>query len=252
MKFKVFVVLSLVCVSRVAFSSDGALPEQNHILTFGNIPSHKSAPQEPASEIPSTEETLEAELHDVRTGLTRTVYVTRWKRRIDQAMVLALALPAAALSSVVAFTIKAVDGGPVLFIQKRAGLHGKPFWIIKFKTLRRGQPTRLGWWLRRTRLDEIPQLWNVWKGEMSLVGPRPLVFEDAERLRSHNADFAFREEVLPGMAGLAQVEGATYARETQCKAILLDKQYVCRVSFLQDLIIVGRGVGALLMGKCPP
>lgn len=252
MRLKAFVVLCLVCVGRVAVSADGALPEQNHILAFGNFASPQNAQQESASEIPSTEEILEAEIQDVRAGLTRSVYVTRWKRRIDQAMVLALALPAAALSSVVAFTIKAVDGGPVLFIQRRAGLHGKPFWIVKFKTLRRGRPTRLGWWLRRTRLDEIPQLWNVWKGEMSLVGPRPLVFEDAEKLRTHKPNFAFREEVLPGMAGLAQVEGATYARETQCQAILLDKQYVCRVSFLQDLMIVGRGVGALLVGKCPP
>lgn len=99
---------------------------------------------------------------------------------------------------------------PVFFVQERAGLGGRPFKLVKFRTMRDGagadaeRLTRLGKWLRTTSLDELPELWNVLRGEMSLVGPRPLLIRYLPRYTSEQAR---RHEVLPGLTGWAQVNG---------------------------------------------
>lgn len=107
-------------------------------------------------------------------------------------------------------------GSPVLFRQTRPGRHGKPFEMIKFRTMldavdAQGNPlpddqrlTRLGSFLRSTSLDELPELWNVLKGDMSLVGPRPLLME---YLPLYSPEQARRHEVRPGVTGWAQVNG---------------------------------------------
>lgn len=116
----------------------------------------------------------------------------------------------------VAYKVKKNLGSPVLFRQVRPGLHGKPFEMIKFRTMKdavdeQGNPlpdserlTPFGKMLRSTSLDEMPELWNVIKGDMSVVGPRPLLIE---YLPLYNKEQAKRHDVRPGMTGYAQVNG---------------------------------------------
>lgn len=120
------------------------------------------------------------------------------------------------LYAFVAYKVKKNLGSPVLFRQVRPGLNGKPFEMIKFRTMKdaadeQGNPlpdserlTAFGQMLRSTSLDEMPELWNVIKGDMSIVGPRPLLME---YLPLYNAEQAKRHNVRPGMTGHAQVNG---------------------------------------------
>ena len=120
------------------------------------------------------------------------------------------------LYAFVSYKVKKNLGSPVLFRQVRPGLHGKPFEMIKFRTMKdaideQGNPlpdserlTPFGKMLRSTSLDEMPELWNVIKGDMSIVGPRPLLME---YLPLYNEDQAKRHNVRPGMTGHAQVNG---------------------------------------------
>ncbi|ENW94388.1 sugar transferase [Acinetobacter dispersus] len=138
------------------------------------------------------------------------------KRLLDiviASIALVLLLP---LYFYVAYKVKKNLGSPVLFRQVRPGLHGKPFEMIKFRTMKdaidkHGNPlpdserlTSFGKMLRSTSLDEMPELWNVIKGDMSVVGPRPLLME---YLPLYNKEQAKRHDVRPGMTGYAQVNG---------------------------------------------
>lgn len=132
------------------------------------------------------------------------------KRALDLAAAsFALAILAPVLA-VVAAVVYLKMGRPILFRQPRAGKGGRPFTILKFRTMREAgvddadRLTKLGRFLRRTSLDELPQLWNVLRGEMSLVGPRPLLLE---YLPLYTAAQARRHEVAPGLTGWAQVRG---------------------------------------------
>ncbi|MEM1222829.1 MAG: sugar transferase [Verrucomicrobiota bacterium] len=133
-----------------------------------------------------------------------------------------------------------VNGRPVLFRQERAGRAGEAFQIVKFRSMREGtgsdqeRLTRWGQFLRSTSLDELPELWNVLKGEMSLVGPRPL---PTTYLSRYSPQQARRHEVRPGITGWAQVNGRNgLSWERQFE---LDLWYVDNHSFWLDLKIIG-------------
>jgi lipopolysaccharide/colanic/teichoic acid biosynthesis glycosyltransferase len=197
----------------------------------------------------------------------RRVFALAVKRGLDvvgAAVGLVLLGP---LLAAVAALIVATDGRPVLFVQERAGLNGKPFRIVKFRTMRNGadderaklrernevaggasfkltddpRVTRTGRFLRRTSLDELPQLWNVLLGDMSLVGPRPHPFDDVDGY----ADWHFRRlSVKPGVTGLWQISARsdpdfdTWVR--------LDLEYIDTWSLALDLRILLGTIPALL------
>ena len=160
-------------------------------------------------------------------------------------------------SPVLAFTAHKVKknlGSPVLFRQTRPGLDGKPFEMIKFRTMRdttdnNGNPlpdserlTEFGKKLRSTSLDELPELWNVLKGDMSLVGPRPLLME---YLPLYNAEQAKRHNVHPGITGYAQINGRnSLSWEDKFK---LDTWYVEHQSLLLDMKILLKTVKKVLI-----
>ncbi|WP_180033610.1 sugar transferase [Acinetobacter sp. YH12233] len=138
------------------------------------------------------------------------------KRVLDIAIASTALVLLSPVYALVAYKVKKNLGSPVLFRQVRPGLHGKPFEMIKFRTMKdavdaQGNPlpdserlTPFGKMLRATSLDEMPELWNVIKGDMSIVGPRPLLME---YLPLYNAEQAKRHNVRPGITGHAQVNG---------------------------------------------
>lgn len=147
--------------------------------------------------------------------------------------------------AIVAHKIHREMGAPVLFCQTRPGLHGKPFRMIKFRTMRdavdaqgnalpdKERLTRLGLFLRSTSLDELPELWNVLKGDMSLVGPRPLLME---YLPLYSPEQSRRHEVRPGVTGWAQINGRNAVSWDEKFA--LDIWYVDNRSLWLDLKII--------------
>lgn len=136
-------------------------------------------------------------------------------------------------------------GSPVLFVQERPGLHGRIFRLYKFRTMTDARDaagkllpdaqrlTRFGRFLRSSSLDELPELWNVCKGDMSLVGPRPLL---VQYLPLYSAEQARRHEVRPGLTGWAQVNGRNAISWPERFA--LDVWYVDHVSFVLDMKIL--------------
>jgi lipopolysaccharide/colanic/teichoic acid biosynthesis glycosyltransferase len=169
------------------------------------------------------------------------------KRSID-VVVSAVVLGVAAVPlAVLALLVRRDLGSPVLFRQLRPGVHGEPFTLVKLRTMRDGggsdaeRLTRLGRWLRESSVDEVPELWNVLKGDMSLVGPRPLLME---YLPLYSERQARRHEVRPGVTGLAQVAGRnTVSWEEKLE---LDVQYVEQRSLLLDLRVLARTVGLVV------
>ncbi len=114
----------------------------------------------------------------------------------------------APVMAAVAVAVLIDDGPPVFFRQERLGYRRRPFRMVKFRSMRDGRVTRVGGGLRATGLDEIPQLVNILRGDMSAVGPRPLTADDVARLGWTGAEFDFRWACRPGLTGLAQLVGA--------------------------------------------
>jgi lipopolysaccharide/colanic/teichoic acid biosynthesis glycosyltransferase len=176
----------------------------------------------------------------------------RVKRAADIAVSgIALALTAP-LQATVALAVRLRLGRPVMFRQVRPGRYGLPFTLVKFRTMTAVDPgseplpdadrlTRLGRMLRATSLDELPTLWNVLRGDMSLVGPRPLL---AEYLPLYSEEQRRRHEVRPGITGLAQVSGRNALPWPE--RLALDVAYVDHRSIALDLRILARTVGLVI------
>jgi len=174
-----------------------------------------------------------------------TLYRRYGKRLLDLALTVPALILLSPLLAAVALAVRLRLGTPVLFRQQRPGLHGEPFTILKFRTMTDdraadGAPlpdaerlTPLGRLLRATSLDELPELLNVLKGEMSLVGPRPLLMEYLPR---YTPEQARRHEVRPGITGWAQVNGRNALTWEQKFA--LDVWYVDHCSLRLDVRIL--------------
>ena len=174
---------------------------------------------------------------------------------------------------VVIYLIVRRDGGPGVFVQRRIGRNGTPFACLKFRTMAAGaedmletiisrdpelkrewemnrkltndpRVTKVGAFLRRKSLDELPQLVNILRGEMSLVGPRPIVPEERA---CYGEDFVYYKAVRPGLTGLWQVSGRNEITYTD--RVKLDRSYVDRWSFVGDLRIILATVGAVASGR---
>ncbi|MBK9073189.1 MAG: sugar transferase [Myxococcales bacterium] len=155
---------------------------------------------------------------------------------------LALPLGLAATAAICVF-----DRGEPMFTQTRVGLGRQPFVIYKLRTMRDGQVTPVGHVLRKTGLDELPQLWNVVRGDMSLVGPRPLLHTDIARLKWDGPDYDLRWSVRPGVVGPVQLWSTR-----QCDARLswvYDRGYVRQASLARDVALVGAAGLCAIFGK---
>jgi sugar transferase EpsL len=181
-------------------------------------------------------------------------------KRIFDIVVSAVALIVLSpIALMVAVAIRIGMGSPVIFRQVRAGLRGKPFVLYKFRTMldlrdEKGnllpdeqRLTNLGKFIRRLTLDEIPELWNVLKGDMSLVGPRPLLME---YLPLYTPEQARRHEVKPGMAGPVIMSGRNLLDWEQ--KFKLDVWYVDNVSLWTDLKILALTIVKVLKGRAYP
>jgi len=188
----------------------------------------------------------------MKSGLYRR-FLKRW---LDLAVALPALLLLAPLLALLALLVRLDLGAPVLFRQQRVGWQEKPFTIYKFRTMTDARDaqgcllpaaqrlTRLGRLLRRTSLDELPQLWNVLTGDMSLVGPRPLY---VEYLPCYTERERQRHQLRPGITGLAQVSGRHYLPWDE--RLELDVRYVERLAPGLDLSILLRTLWKAVAGK---
>jgi sugar transferase EpsL len=180
--------------------------------------------------------------------------VQAYLKRVFDIVVSAVALTVLApVMGLTALAVWRTMGRPVLFRQARPGLHGKPFVMYKFRTMRdlrdaegnllpdEARLTPFGRWLRTTSLDELPELVNVLRGEMSLVGPRPLLMEYLER---YTPEQARRHEVKPGITGWAQIHGRNNLSWEE--RLRLDVWYVDHWSLWLDLKILWRTLWMVL------
>ncbi|KAF0819530.1 Capsular polysaccharide biosynthesis protein [Bacillus sp. ZZV12-4809] len=181
------------------------------------------------------------------------------KRLLDIVVSLSILILLLPLWVIVAILIKITSEGPIFFLQERPGYHRKIFMVYKFRTMKPGSEkmikgqevmnddnriTLIGKFLRRSKIDEIPQVLNVLRGEMSLVGPRP---ERVASLEDYTDEISKRLNMKPGLTGLAQVSGNIYlSLQDRYK---FDVYYVDHYSLWLDIKIIIRTVGVVLFGE---
>jgi exopolysaccharide biosynthesis polyprenyl glycosylphosphotransferase len=183
---------------------------------------------------------------------------------MDMALAGAGLIITAPLMALIAWGVRRDSPGPALYAQERVGQYGKLFHLLKFRTMRTDaekagpqwasakdpRVTRLGRFLRRTRLDELPQLWCVLKGDMSLVGPRPEREHFISQLRYEVPLYLRRLKMKPGLTGWAQVKHHYDANIEDVKTkVLFDLWYFENMSLTLDLVILVRTVWVVVSGK---
>jgi len=193
---------------------------------------------------------------------TRLNYLL-FKRILDFVFALVIVGPCLAVSPFIAVAIKFSSPGPILFSQTRMGFRGRPFTMYKFRTMRvevsgshftsdiaDHRITSVGHILRKTRLDEIPQLWNILKGEMSWIGPRPESLPLAKWYCRDVPLFRVRHLVRPGISGWAQVnQGYAAGVEDVSEKVRYDLYYIKHLSFWLDLVILFKTIVVMLSGR---
>lgn len=191
-------------------------------------------------------------------------YVRKIKRIIDFFLAAALLFLTAPLMGLTAFAIWAESRRPVFYRQERVGRGGRVFTVTKFRSMisdaeskgaqwatkRDPRVTRVGRWIRILRIDELPQIWNVFKGDMSIIGPRPERPEFVKELEAHIPYYSVRHTVTPGITGWAQVKypyGASF--DDAVRKLEYDLYYIKNMSLLLDLKIILRTIGVVLLGE---
>lgn len=186
----------------------------------------------------------------------------RTKRMLDTLMVLVASPIALGFGLIIALAIRIDSPGPIIFKQRRIGLEGRAFTLVKFRTMRwdgaaepqfatRGDSrlTRVGKVLRRIRVDELPQLWNVLRGDLSLVGPRPEQGAFVDRFTESIPFYTHRHLVRPGITGWAQVNfGYADSEADTVEKLSYDLYYIKHVSPWLDLEVLGRSVWTVMSG----
>jgi exopolysaccharide biosynthesis polyprenyl glycosylphosphotransferase len=179
------------------------------------------------------------------------------KRCLDVALSTVLLLVLSPIMTAIALAVRLSSPGPVIYRQHRIGQHGKPFKLLKFRSMRTTHDgatswaaaavdqTAVGRWLRRTSLDELPQLWNVIRGDMSLVGPRPERPHFVQRFAAEIPEYADRHRASVGMTGWAQVHGLKGDGTSLHDRIRFDNYYIERWSLWLDLVTMARTVGTI-------
>ena len=187
------------------------------------------------------------------------------KRSLDIVLSILGIIITSPLCLVIYFLIKREDGGPVIFRQERIGYGGKPFTIYKFRSMiieaeKDDKPvlcqrndkrmTKVGYFLREHHLDEIPQLWNILKGDMSLVGPHPERKFFVDRIISVNPDYKLLYKLRPGIFSPATLyNGYTDTMEKMLERLRIDLEYMRDKSFWLDVKIIYLTLASLLTGK---
>ncbi len=188
----------------------------------------------------------------------------RLKRALDVMISLMLLIPAAPVMLLTALAIRLESRGPVIYKQDRVGLFEKEFTVYKFRSMRTDaekngavwakehddRVTRVGHFIRKVRIDELPQIWNILKGDMSFIGPRPERMTFVENLKKEIPYYSLRHTVKPGLTGWAQVcypYGASV--EDAMRKLEYDLYYIKNISILLDITIILKTVGVVLFPK---
>lgn len=169
------------------------------------------------------------------------------KRVLDIVLSLLLGILSSPILLLGMLMVKLYDGGPIIFKQERATIHGKRFYVYKLRTMKQNvknysvkknddRITPPGKFLRKTRIDELPQLWNVLKGDMTFVGPRPEMIKNVEQYTKDLPEFAYRLRVKAGLTGYAQITGKY--NTTPKDKLIMDMMYIEQFSIWKDLQLI--------------